>query len=57
MKWKFKRPNNPYIFTNFLLLKYADYDSDDDIVIPTGTLRDIIRKQKKKMQSTSSNDD
>jgi hypothetical protein len=57
VKWKFKRPNNPYIFTNFLLLKYADYDSDDDIVIPTGTLRDIIRKQKKKMQSTSSNDD
>ncbi|XP_046459343.1 epidermal growth factor receptor kinase substrate 8-like isoform X1 [Daphnia pulex] len=35
----------------------SDYDSDDDIVIPTGTLRDIIRKQKKKMQSTSSNDD
>lgn len=38
-------------------LKYLDYDSDDDTPIPTGTLRDVIRKQKKKMQSTSSLDD
>lgn len=37
--------------------KNLDYDSDDDAPIPTGTLRDIIRKQKKKMQSVSSNDD
>jgi hypothetical protein len=43
---------------NFLhFFFYADYDSDDHIQIPTGTLRDIIRKQKKKMQSASSNDD
>ena len=41
------------LIVNFF--KKKAYDSDDDGPVPTGTLRDHLRKQKKKMEMKEDN--